>query len=111
MAGEDWVDVRLTAFAERYLKENGGGPLLIHDRAEFKFKSGEAQRVTRAGDWELVLSKVAIGGHALFEIVEGTARPAGAEEPKAESPATKKTQPRAAAVPTTSNGASSAKEK
>lgn len=66
----DWVNVKLTEFGERYLAENGGGPLRVHDRSEFVFESGKPQRVTKAGDWDLVLKQQHVNGHALFEIAE-----------------------------------------
>lgn len=69
MSGEDWVDVQLTAFGERYLKENGGGPLRVHDgNREFDFASGETKRVTRAYDWHQVLRLQHVNGMALFQV-------------------------------------------
>lgn len=85
--GEDWINVRLTQFGERYLKETGGGALTVHEGTGFAFESGRTVRVTRAFDWERVLKQQHLNGHALFEI-------ASEEEAKP-----KKAQPRAA-VPT-----------
>lgn len=70
---EDWVNVRLTAFGERYLKENGGGPANVHEGTGFSVESGKAVRVTRAFDWERVLKQQHVNGHALFEIAEEAA--------------------------------------
>jgi hypothetical protein len=74
MAKEDFVNVRITQFGERYIKECGGGPLRVHEGgrlgSEFAFMPGESQRVTRAVDWDRVLRNQHINGQALFEIVE-----------------------------------------
>ena len=82
----DWVNVRLTQFGERYLKENGGGSLAVHEGSGFTFRPGEAVRVTRAFDWARVLQPHHVHGHALFEIVtestEEQASPAVQEEEK-----------------------------
>ena len=65
----DWVNVQLTEFGERYLKETGGGSLAVHEGSGFVFKPGEVVRVTRAFDWAKVLRTQHISGHPLFEIV------------------------------------------
>ena len=65
----DWVNVRLSEFGERYLKETGGGSLAVHEGSGFVFKPGESVRVTRAFDWARVLQTQHINGHALFEVV------------------------------------------
>jgi hypothetical protein len=74
MAKEDFVNVRITQFGERYIKECGGGPLRVHEGgrlgSEFSFVPGESQRVTRAVDWDKVLKNQHINGQALFEIIE-----------------------------------------
>ncbi|MBZ5533093.1 MAG: hypothetical protein LAO20_16810 [Acidobacteriia bacterium] len=80
----DFVNVRLTPFGAQQAGEGtlrvtgGGGPgdsgSGHHD---FIFKAGEAQRVTRAYDWERVLRHQHSNGHLLFEIVpDGEADPA-----------------------------------
>lgn len=67
MAGNDWVDVRLTEFGAEYSK---GAPLHVHEGAhQFSFRAGEMQRVTRAFDWNRVLKNVVVAGRPLLEIV------------------------------------------
>ncbi len=79
MSGNDWVNVRLTVFAEEYVAQSGGGPLRVHEgRFECSILPGETMRVTRAFDWERVLKPIAIAGQSMFEIVQE-------EEPETES--------------------------
>jgi hypothetical protein len=69
MTGSDWVQVRLTSFGEERAQ---GGELRIQEGnggKGFVFRAGEAQRVTRAFDWEKVLKSWTFNGHALFELV------------------------------------------
>ncbi len=71
MSGNDWINVRLTEFAEQYVAQSGGGPLRVHDgRFECSILPGETMRVTRAFDWERVLKPIAIAGQAMFEIAD-----------------------------------------
>lgn len=68
MGGNDWVEVRLSAAGEARAE---GAPLHVHEgHHQFTFVAGEAQRVTRAFDWEMILSRQTIGGQPLFEIVD-----------------------------------------
>lgn len=77
----DWIEVKLTLFGERYVASTGGGPLRVHEgRHEFAFNPGEPQRVTRAFDWEKILSRQVVAGIPLFEIVQS-------EEPQPDPPA------------------------
>ncbi|HEY6349606.1 MAG TPA: hypothetical protein VI636_09375 [Candidatus Angelobacter sp.] len=85
---EDWVDVMLTPFGERYVKENGGGPMQVHEGSGFSFTPGQVVRVTRAFDWERVLKNQHVNGVALIQIA-----------PK-DSTAKSKAQPKAAAAVT-----------
>ncbi len=72
--GDDWVQVRLSEFGERY---TAGAAVHVHEgQHEFSFHPGEPQRVTRAFDWERILKNVTIAGNPLFEIA-----PAPAKEP------------------------------
>ena len=66
---EDWVKVRLTAHGAKLA---GDGVLRVIDRATFEFTAGEVKEVTRAVDWQLVLSKQFIDGEPLFELVTET---------------------------------------
>lgn len=66
MAGEDFVNVRLTAFGK---ERAAGGRLQVHaGNHSFYFEPDEVQLVTRAFDWERVLKHEHFNGHPLFEI-------------------------------------------
>lgn len=66
--GTDWVWVRLTAKGEELA---GAGALTIAGgRYHFSFIASEAQKVTRAFDWEQVLKNERRGGEPLFELAE-----------------------------------------
>ncbi len=66
MSGEDFVDVQLSEFGAKW---SGGTMVRVHEgRHEFAFSPGQSQRVTRAFDWLVVLSRQKIDGHPLFEI-------------------------------------------
>jgi hypothetical protein len=85
MAKEDFVNVRITKFGERFIEQCGGGPLRVHEGgrvgSEFTFTPGETQRVTRAVDWDKVLKNQHVNGQSLFEIVEeDAADPQGAKD-------------------------------
>jgi hypothetical protein len=69
MAGEDFVAVKLSAKGEKIAK---GTPVTIVDgQHTFVFNPGETQEhITKAFDWEQVLSKQFADGEPLFEIVE-----------------------------------------
>jgi hypothetical protein len=67
MAGEDFVNVRLTAFGK---ERADGGRVQVHaGNHSFYFEPDEVQRVTRAFDWGRVLKAEHFNGHPLFEIV------------------------------------------
>ncbi|ABF42417.1 hypothetical protein Acid345_3416 [Candidatus Koribacter versatilis Ellin345] len=68
MKRDDYVYVRLTAKGEEL-----AGPhelRLAGGSYHFAFKAGEAQKVTRAYDWNVVLSKEKYDGEPLFEVVD-----------------------------------------
>jgi hypothetical protein len=70
---DDFVNVRLTEFGA------GLGQVTVHEGPrEFVFKRGDVQRVTRAFEWERVLSRQEQDGKKLFEI-------AADEKPRAKS--------------------------
>jgi len=82
MAGEDFVNVRLTEFGK---KRADGGVVQVHaGNHSFYFEPDEVKLVTRAFDWNCVLKAEHFNGHPLFEIVpeeESTATAAmGAKE-------------------------------
>ena len=68
MRGEDFVHVRLSEAGERIAD---GAPVHIGGSSyHFTFQPGEAQRVTRAFEWERVLSHEQINGELLFELAD-----------------------------------------
>jgi hypothetical protein len=68
MAGEDFVEIKLTAHGE---KVADGAPLQVCDGGRlFAIAPGETLRVTRAFDWERILRDHRIDGELLFELVE-----------------------------------------
>jgi hypothetical protein len=79
MSKDDFVNVRLTKLGEELSK----GQMQIHEgNRSFYFKPGEAQRVTRAFDWERVLKTQHHNGHPLFEIADAPAASADEDRPK-----------------------------
>jgi hypothetical protein len=77
MAGEDFVNVRLTAFGK---ERADGGRVQVHaGNHSFYFEPDEVKLVTRAFDWNCVLKAEHFNGHPLFEIV-----PKAQEDPTAE---------------------------
>ena len=71
MSGEDFVNVRLTEFGA------GLGQVTVHEGPrEFVFKPGDVQRVTRAFEWERILSRQEQEGKPLFEIAPDEPKPA-----------------------------------
>jgi len=68
MAGQDFVHVQLTA-AGAQMAGKGGYVRITRGRCEMTFSVGQAQRVTRAYDWNKVLSGVHFKGQPVFEIV------------------------------------------
>ncbi|HWQ96711.1 MAG TPA: hypothetical protein VN577_19985 [Terriglobales bacterium] len=72
MASEkpDFVAVKLTAFGEELAGENGS-VLVVSGIRQYEFRRGEVNReITRAFDWEVVLSDRNVDGQPLFELVE-----------------------------------------
>jgi hypothetical protein len=70
MSGEDFVNVRLTDFGA------GLGQVTVHEGPrEFVFKPGSVQRVTRAFEWERILSRQEQDGKKLFEIAPDEPKP------------------------------------
>lgn len=60
---DDFINVRLTNFGA------GLGQVTVHEGPrEFIFKPGDVQRVTRAFEWERVLSRQEQDGKKLFEV-------------------------------------------
>jgi hypothetical protein len=69
--GEDFVHVKLSAAGEKLA---GSNPLrVVTGTKDFTFKAGEAQRVTRAFEWERVLSQQYRDGECLFELADASA--------------------------------------
>ena len=83
MAGEDFVHVKLSAAGEKLAGE-GGTVQIANGRSHFTFKSGEAQRIARAYDWNHFLQHERVGGEPLFEIAPPLQQPK--EEPHAPEP-------------------------
>jgi hypothetical protein len=76
MSGEDFINVRLTNFGA------GLGLVTVHEGPrEFIFKPGDVQRVTRAFEWERILSRQEQDGQKLFEIAPSSGK--GAASPSA----------------------------
>lgn len=63
----DFVMVQLNAFGVQYAGE--GTLTIVEGGRKFEFTPGEAQEVTKAFDWGMVLSKQHIDGELLFEVV------------------------------------------
>jgi putative intracellular protease/amidase len=79
MAGEDFVQVKLSATGEAMA--GAGGTLSISKgRRSFTFKAGVAQRIERSWEWNVVLAGETFQGKAIFEIVTAGA-PAAAPAP------------------------------
>ena len=82
MAGEDFINVKLSAAGVKYAGR--GGQVAVHNsRREFTFKAGEAQRVLLAYEWSAVLGPMRTpAGEPMFEIVPEAATPASATPAK-----------------------------
>jgi hypothetical protein len=66
MSGEDFVEVKLSEAGERFA---AGAPVgLGGGNYHFRFEPGKSQRVTRAGDWNRVLSREMVEGEPMFEL-------------------------------------------
>jgi hypothetical protein len=84
MAGEDFVQVQLSAAGVK-MAGAGGVVHVTHTRPDLVFKAGAApQRVTRAFDWNAVLSQLRYQGQPIFEVAP--ASPAPAAKPVAAPP-------------------------
>lgn len=71
MAGEDFVHVRLSADGER-MAGAGKQVRIVRGRGHFLFKVGEAQRVTRAYEWNVLLRHDRFEGRPVFELADTT---------------------------------------
>jgi hypothetical protein len=68
MAGEDFVEVKLTAHGEKIAN---GAPIAVCDGGRhFQVAPGSTLRVTRSFDWERILKDHRIDGEPLFDLVE-----------------------------------------
>lgn len=77
MAGEDFVNVRLTEFGK---ERAAGSRVQVHaGNHSFYFQPDEVQRVTRAFDWERVLKNEHFNGHPLFEVIPDEQQPSATE--------------------------------
>ena len=68
MKRDDYVDVKLTKRGEELAGEHE-----LHVASgsyEYTFRAGQAQRVTRFYDWNVVLKKEKFEGEHLFELAE-----------------------------------------
>lgn len=73
---DDFVNVRLTDFGA------GLGQVVVHEGPrEFVFKRGDVQRVTRAFEWERILSRQEQDGKKLFETAPDEPKPAKKSAP------------------------------
>jgi len=80
MAGEDFVQVRLTEAGRELCGE--GTYRVIRGHHDFEFRRDEIQRVTKAFDWHKVLATEIRDGKPMFEIVEPTAEQPSAKAAK-----------------------------
>jgi hypothetical protein len=77
MAGEDFVQVKLSAAGEAMA--GAGDTLSISKgRRAFTFKKGVAQRIEKSWEWNMVLSGETFAGKPIFEIDATTAAAAPA---------------------------------
>jgi hypothetical protein len=67
MAGEDFVQVKLSAAGEE-MAGSGGTLSISKGRRSFTFKAGVVQRIERSWEWNMVLSGETFQGSPIFEI-------------------------------------------
>lgn len=77
MAGEDFVQVKLSAAGEKAAGP-GGALRIANGRRAFAFEAGKVLRIERSYEWSAMLARETCEGAPMFEIVQSA--PAPSEE-------------------------------